>query len=285
MRIEHGEAGRPDGVAKISGIRDERVRDALCRGERRGDRHRARARLREPRGCSRGERQDEKRDLFEHDPARRMRRPLAVESPKWPEIDEEKEHRHRHQHRLRHQAQGARGQRGGEGRLSPAADPDNVGGDREKEKEGAQNILALGDPGHRFHVKRVNAEERRDERASPERAGHAPEQAEQKDRIEHVQEHVDAMRRARIHPEELHVHHVGEPGHRMPVRRVERGDCPSDTRGRQPRRDVRVRRHIFTVVEFDEAVSPRAPIHDKDEDGETERNEYREARGGAAVGR
>ena len=46
--------------------------------------------------------------------------------------------------------------------------------EREHEKERAQHILAFGQPGHGFHMQRMQGKERGHEGAAPKRPGHPP---------------------------------------------------------------------------------------------------------------
>ena len=101
---------------------------------------------------------------------------------------------------------------------------------REQEEERAQHILALGHPGHRFHVERVKREKRGHERAAPDGPRQAPEQAKEEDCVGDMKQEVDDVRGSRAGAEQLRVQHVGNPGHRVPVARVAGGEGPGRSR-------------------------------------------------------
>ena len=60
-----------------------------------------------------------------------------------------------------------------------------IGAEREHEEEAGEHVLALGDPGHRLDVQRMDAEQRGDRRAPPRGARHPP---------QHLEEEPDAAR-------------------------------------------------------------------------------------------
>ena len=101
---------------------------------------------------------------------------------------------------------------------------------RQHEKERAEHILAFGDPGDRFHMQRVQREERRDERAAPDRAGHAAEDLEEQEGVGDVEQKACQVVPARLHPEQLHVRHVRQPSQRVIVVVESGAEGPTDIR-------------------------------------------------------
>src|ERR1039458_1414439 len=87
-----------------------------------------------------------------------------------------------------------------------------VSPDREQAEEGAENVLAFGDPGDGFDVERVPGEEGGDEGAAPEGAGHAVQDGEKQKGIGEVKEEVGGMMAGGIEWEQLAIEHVGQPG-------------------------------------------------------------------------
>ena len=57
------------------------------------------------------------------------------------------------------------------------------------------------------------------ERARPEGAGHPQEKQEEESGVRDVEQEAHQVVTAGVEPEELDVHHVGEPGHGVPVAR------------------------------------------------------------------
>ena len=103
----------------------------------------------------------------------------------------------------------------------------------------------------------MNREDRRHPGAGPERPGHPPQGQKQEDRRGGVQEHVGQMMAAGLQAIKLAVQHVREPGQRMPVAGVVRGERPGDSLAGQAPADVPVLVDVIVVVEVDEVVAGR----------------------------
>jgi hypothetical protein len=88
----------------------------------------------------------------------------------------------------------------------------------------------------------VQTEERRGEDATDRMARvEPPEQQQREQRVGRVQKNVDQVRPCRAGAEKLDVEHVGEPGERMPVRRLPRGEGPDEAVAGQPREHLGLR--------------------------------------------
>ena len=131
---------------------------------------------------------------------------------------------------------------------------------REEEEEAAQHVLALGNPGHRLDAQRVEGEEGGDDGAGPQRAGHPSQEQEQQQRVERVEDDIDQVHRAGVHPKELAIEDVGQGGHRMPVADDARGESIANARPGQAGCDLGFIRHVFRVVVAEKAVVPHGPI-------------------------
>ena len=74
--------------------------------------------------------------------------------------------------------------------------------ERQQPEKSAQNILAFGRPRNRFDMQRMPREQRRDERAAPQRAGGSTQKDKQQQGICDVEEQVDEMMRAGVDTEQ-----------------------------------------------------------------------------------
>lgn len=81
-----------------------------------------------------------------------------------------------------------------------------------------------------------------------------PKQDQQQRAVGGVEQHIDEVMGAGVEAEALAVGHVGKPGERMPVGRVEGGERPFDARQRQSRLHHRVVGDIVIVVEIQKIV-------------------------------
>ena len=185
-------------------------------------------------------------------------------------------------HGLREQAgarrAGARCPVAGEGRPGGVA---RVGPHGEEAEERREQVLPLGDPGHRLHVEGVEGEERGDRRG---RATAAPVDAR-----EHEEE--DGRVRARggrrsrggaapgSSPKSCDVQHVGEPGERVPVGDRERREGPANPVDREPGGHDRVGGQVAVVVEVEEPVPAHPRVEREGRDGEQRRPRARRAFG------
>ena len=73
------------------------------------------------------------------------------------------------------------------------ADIAQIGRQREDEKQSAEHVAPLGDPGHAFDVLRMDGKQRRHQGAGPQLAGHAPQHQKQADRRGGVQQRLVEM--------------------------------------------------------------------------------------------
>ena len=136
----------------------------------------------------------------------------------------------------------------------------DVSPEREEAKEGAEDILAFGDPGDGFDVERVPGKKGGDEGAAPAGAGHAAQDGEKQQRVGEVQSQAGRMMAAGIECEQLAIEHVREPGQRMPISGMRGRECPAEARQGQALAHHQVIGDVFGVVIIDETAVKDWPI-------------------------
>ncbi len=132
-----------------------------------------------------------------------------------------------------------------------------------EKKEGAEDVLALGDPGNGFHVQRMEGEERGDEKTGADAASNPCEDKKQHGGVQSVDEDAYEMMTGRIQGEKLIVEGVGKPRDWVPIGGGGCGEGPSDGGPTQAAADVRVAGDIYTIVPKDEAVPQHGNVEDK----------------------
>ena len=141
-----------------------------------------------------------------------------TESGQRPEIQQHQKRRERDEHRLGHQAE--RKQRRHE-QIAPERPAvtyvAEIGAEREHEKQSAQHVAPLGDPGHLLDVLRMDGKDRGHEGAGPKLVGHAPQNEKQRDRRSGVEQHIGEMMSPGIQSKELAIEHVRQRGQRIPL--------------------------------------------------------------------
>ena len=188
-----------------------------------------------------------------------------------PVIQQQEEEGQRHHHRLGHESQPEETRHREVSPHAPAPDVRHVGGSAQQRQERAEDVLALGDPGHRLHVERVQGEERGHHGAAPGRAGERLQQGEEQCGVQGVEEDVGCVVAPGRQAEDLHVQHVGDPGDRVPVLvALEQG--PGQARGREATVDVDVPRHVVAVVEAHELEADRLCVEAQGDCEERERD-------------
>ena len=138
--------------------------------------------------------------------------------------------------------------------------PRTVGAQRHQPEERAEDVLALGDPGHGLHVQRVDGEQRGCGQARAGGAGGPLQQEEEQGRGQRVEDDARRVMSGGLEPGELAVEQVGEPGDRMPVQGFGRRECPGHVLARQALGDARVLRHVHPVVVVHEPVAEGGPV-------------------------
>ncbi len=131
---------------------------------------------------------------------------------------------------------------------------------REEEEQPRRDIPPLGDPGHRFHAKRMDGEDERGRgraRARDERRGRGHRQREQAagDEVEdrgagRVQQQAREVIAERLHPPQRVVGAEGQPRRRDPVPHHVRGEHPAELRPSET-----------PVVRVQEEVDRIVPVH------------------------
>ncbi|MCG6537591.1 MAG: hypothetical protein L7F78_23480, partial [Syntrophales bacterium LBB04] len=117
----------------------------------------------------------------------------AGQTPKRPEIEQKQDQGHGRQHGLGHEPQGQAGGQGGVGPGRGFLGVAKVGVKAEHEKKPGEHVLALGDPGHGFHVQGMDGEERGGQGRRPNPAGHAEKDQEEQGRVQGVEQEVDQV--------------------------------------------------------------------------------------------
>jgi hypothetical protein len=102
----------------------------------------------------------------------------------------------------------------------------------------------------------MEGKERGHERAPPERARGPAQQQEEEHAIQRVECQAAPVVCSGIHPEELDVEHVREPGRRVPVAGLQRREGPPRAFQGQPGLHARVLAHVQVVVVAHEVASP-----------------------------
>src|SRR5882724_2123936 len=271
-RIKDGQIYGPESLAQIIDISDEGVTQAQKQGEPfdRLD------------GGVLSENCHEARGQAEHDEGQFLddestqRRPRLFKTTERPIIEQKEDERHADQHRLGHQTEREDRQDNGITAEAATAHITDVGRDRQNEKETAQYVLPLRHPRHRFDVQRMDRENRGHESAPPERARHLPEDKKEQRRGQGMNEDVGEMMAGWIEAVELRIHHVRNPGERMPVAGMDMAERPPDSIPTEPAIDPRVFEDVIAVVEIDEVVAERLSEDEPDECPEKDNNAERQ---------
>ena len=121
---------------------------------------------------------------------------------------------------------------------------------RKQPKERTENILAFGYPGHRLHIKRVQAKQGGDHRTSPEGSRQPVKDSKQKQHIDQVKGQVGEMVSCWIQPEKLGVQHMGKPCQGMPVPGswFQRCQSPHRVVPAEPLLDPRIARNVSNII-------------------------------------
>src|SRR5207247_7751233 len=97
---------------------------------------------------------------------------------------------------------------------------------REQPEESTEKIFALGDPGDRFDVQRMQSKKGGDERTAPKIRGHSNKDGKQQQRVGGMQEDIcKVMSAGLVAPDRL-IQHMREPGDRVPVTALECSESP-----------------------------------------------------------
>ena len=156
-------------------------------------------------------------------------------------------------------------------KIVPRALPPSVsfiGKKGEQEKERAQQIFPLRDPGNRLHVQWMQGEEGGDKCAFPQGSRHALQYDEQDQGVQDVKKEVDLVMSSRVEPEPLNIEHVGEPGQRMPVAVFERAEGPPDSLQAQAVADDRILYDVLVVIISNEFETAYLPVDRRGDDDE-----------------
>ena len=217
MRIKNRQVRGPYHLAKVLQIRSDRIDQTRTKWQATNREHVAFPLLHEESHDAGDRYQAKKRDLLPSQPQK-----ISAESGSWlmtqpaerPKVQKQQHRRQSHKHRLAHQTQREQQQSKSVEDFGSWT-PDfrflaiaRVGPERQHSEKRAQHILPLRDPRDRFHMKRMERKQRRDEGAAPEGSGHSLEDKEKQKRICRMKEHVRQMMIAGLQPKELAVQHV-----------------------------------------------------------------------------
>ena len=236
-RVNDRQIGGPDHFSNVRDIRDQGIEDAITQWNFVQLSHRAAALLgNESYNAGTEHQRKHRRLLPEHErPPRRadhqrlrvprFRTPHSAlrTSAKGPIVQQQQHKRQGDGHgfgqqRQRQAEQGQAVESAGLGAFDPGLlHVADIGGHGQEPEEGAQNILALGHPGHRFDVERMPGEEGGHQRAAPSRAGQAQEHAKEQERVGQVKEQAGQVVAGGFEPVKLAVQLVRQPCQRMPV--------------------------------------------------------------------
>lgn len=131
-------------------------------------------------------------------------------------------------------------------------------------EEGAEDVLALGDPDDRLDAQGMKGKESGGQGAAPESAGDAFEEKEEQDGVGRMQEQAGEMMAGRAQLVELAIGHVREPGQGQPVAGAGGGEGPFHAGPGQALLNERVVGDIDVVVEIDEAALQGGPKSGQD---------------------
>ncbi len=256
MRVEDSEVGWPESLAQVTQVGDRCVCETFADGKLLKRADRATTLLGHDGGEGACSAHQEEGNLFDQQTPGFLCRP----SLQWPPIQQHEDTRERHEHRFGHQAQreAAQAQCVPQRRIAAlrsrhGACETMVTNQCQQEAERAQHILALRNPGHGFHVQRVDREDGCGPRAQPVLSSQSAEQREHQHRVSDVPEEVHYVENDRVRAEQLHVEHQRYPSERMPVARVEGRERPAEALRSQAGQHMRIGGHVFRVVVVDEA--------------------------------
>ena len=259
MRVEDGQADRPEGAAQVAGVGDERVRDPHADGVAVQRAHGTSGPLHQERGDGGDGGQHQEGGLLQERPRQRADRALAQQrhALQRPGVEQDHDERQADEHGLGQQPQGEQHERAPRlpARASPG--PARIGEQGQEAQERAQQLLALGHPGHGFDAGRMDREERRHQRAGPERAGQGPQGQEQHRRVGRVQDQVRQVVAPGLGAPQRHVRHVAEPRQRVPVGGVAARERPGGGGRGQAAQDRAVGGDVLVVVVHQEPVAQR----------------------------
>jgi hypothetical protein len=101
-----------------------------------------------------------------------------------------------------------------------------IGPERQQAEQRAQNILALGNPGDRFHVQGMQREQSRHEPTAPRKTRDSSQKEIEEQGVAQVEDHIDEVVEPRIRAGYLAIQHERKPCERVPVGGMERSERP-----------------------------------------------------------
>jgi len=307
--VEHGKPRRPDRLPQVQDAGHERISDPFREGQLRERDHGPALLLRHDRDHAEDDRKDRQGDLFRQQRQKRerapaglvlrrrlspLRLPLAVFLFPWlrvagylrggrlpggveplqrPPVHQQQDDGHGDEHRFGHQARQEENKNGKVALRSRPLRVKRVGPQGEHPEEGAEHVLALGDPGDGLHVQGVQGEQGGGEGASPPGLRHTLQGEEEQDRVERVKEHVDEMVGAGTGSEQPAVEHVREPRQRVPVPQGRRCEGPLHAVRRQAALHDEIFLDVERVVVIDVVEGPDLRVEGRRQHRESDRGE------------
>ena len=140
-------------------------------------------------------------------------------------------------------------------------------------EEHAEHVLSLRRPGHGLDPQRVHGEQRGSERTGPYGPGHPLQGQEKQQHAARVQDQAVQMMKTSIQSKQLHVQHVRQPGHRMPVAEVSCAECPLHIVPIQPGLHSPILVDVGGIIEIHETIAHHRPKGRPDEGRQREANQ------------
>ncbi len=125
---------------------------------------------------------------------------------------------------------------------------------RKQEEQHAEHILALGGPGYRLDVDRVQGKQRGHAQTAPGKSGRPLQQQKKEHSIGRMQQKIYVVMAGGIEAKELAVQGVRQPGQRMPVSVAKGGERPLHGIPCQAAMDLGIFQDIRRVIKVDELV-------------------------------
>jgi len=139
----------------------------------------------------------------------------------------------------------------------------HIGPDGQQSKEGTQHVFPLGNPGHRFHVERMQTEESGHQRAWPQGTRHQVKHPEKKHSVSHMDHQTGDMMSGGLQAKKLAVCHVRDPGERMPESSLQCRQRPSNIGPAQATLNSKVVQDVQIVIQIDKPVFPDGRVHNQ----------------------
>jgi len=176
---------------------------------------------------------------------------LGIKTIQRPIVEKQKHKRQCNEHRFCYKANSKKYQTYKVSKYRRSFYITNIGGQCKQPEQGAQDILALGYPGDRFDVHRMNRKCRCDKCAWPERVGHFSKNRKEQQGICKVEKQIYKMHPAWVGAEQLTIQHQGQPRQGLPVSEVAGCKRPDNAVRGQAVQNVLVFVYVEIIVIID----------------------------------